>query len=393
MMSIIKGDILKYLISSSIFFIFHLVPLVASAGNDKKIDYATLVNSLETAKQYLEGLDSLITQEEFQKISTTKIAERNIISLHDIVYFVFLKKICSINPDSPFWTLGGELFYGINNEHIVFKNLVLDSSKTDSKPVIRVIPQDQSQDEKKLIFNDIKKIIFYIDNNIVLQDTVLKDFYEIENVFSIFDYDNNEALKHITGYVLGIKNDDITRANVYAQQMQKYNTSLSYYYLIFRHNHINNENVFKDAWGWMDADKHGYERHTQLLWGINFNKDYAALLYKLCSSPDFFNSLNEATVQNITVDFFNFFPELLYKKNESKFRQLLATRGLTDVRMAVNHVDEGRLRNYQEMKLISEKRSNTSQKQKIYGETQIKYNLTENKKNNNKDGCCCCPCC
>lgn len=391
-MSIIKGDMLKCLISSSIFFIFHLMPLVASAGNDKNVDYTQLVTSLETAKQYLEGLDRLITKEEFQKISTNPMPGRNIIDLHNIVCFVFLKKICSINPNSPFWTLGGELFDVFNSEPIVFKKLVLDSSKA-GKPVIRVIPQDQSQDEKKLIFNDIKKIIFYIDNNIVLQDTVLKDFYEIENVFSIFDYDNNEALKHITGYVLGTKDDDIERGNAYARQIEKYDRHSYYYNLVFKHDHINNKNVFKDAWGWMDADKHGYERHTQLLWGINFNKDYAALLYKLCSSPDFFNSLNEATVQNITVDFFNFFPELLYIENENKFRQLLATRGLTDVRIAVNHVDEGRLRNSQEMELISEKRSNTSQKQKIYGETQIKYNLTENKKNNNKDWCCCCPCC
>ena len=347
MMSIIKGDMLKYLVSSSISFISSCV-IIASAGNDKKIDYATLVNSLKTAKQYLEEIDNLITQEEFQKISKNRqIPGRNIISLNDIVYFVFLKKICSIDPNSPFWTLGGELFYGNNRNPIVFKKLVLDSSKADSKPVIQVIPQDQSKKEEEVTFSDITKIIFYVDNNIVLQDTILKDFYGVKNVFSIFDYENNyEVLKDITGYILGTTNDDTQRAHAYVRQIGQYDTDLSYHRFIFQHDPIKGENVFKDAWEWEDANNHKYERHTQLLWEINFNEDYAALLYKLCSSQSFFNSLDKATVQKITVDFFNFFPALFYKKNEDILKELIAARNLLlGFKMDVNPVTRQEINN------------------------------------------------
>ena len=308
---------------------------IVASSPEEKLDSDLSVNSLREANEALRGgLDGLITDDEFKKIIYNKCSWRNHgIGISNVVYYVFLKKICSIDQDSTFWTLGGVLEATNGRGQFVFKKLALDSSSGDRKPVVQIF-QDVEEGLKMVAevpFDEVRTITFNIDNNAEIQGRILRDFYGLKGESFIITYmeaaESVDRLKYLFYYAKHeILNNGYEPENYLLWKYGTGNYGMHGKVYLRNFKGVDNPPEFDDVWSWEEAAKHGYERRTKLLWKVDFSGDYMKKLYKLCLSDDFWKCMNPSRKWDNTVDFYNFFPELLQPWNKNAAEKLVAKR-------------------------------------------------------------------
>ena len=309
---------------------------IVASSTEEKLDPDMSVKSLQEANEALNGgLDGLITDDEFEKIiyNDKCLWGHRSTGICNVVYYVFLKKICSIDQDSTFWTLGGVLETTNGNGPFVFKKLALDLSSGDRKPVVQIFQNvdDRLEMVAEVPFDEVRTITFNIDNNAKIQGRILLDFYGLKDEGFIITYvgvaESVSRLNYLFGYAkhdiwqLGYKPGDFLSGKYGTRD---YGMHGKVYLRDFKN--VDNPPKFDDVWPWKEAAQHGYERRTKLLWKVDFSGGYMEKLYKLCLSDVFWKSMNPSRKWDSTVDFYNFFPELLQPENKNAAEKLVAQR-------------------------------------------------------------------